>query len=165
MKQSDLQFSDPRIEKIDFRICQEEIISDNLPISIEVETESNPYCKEAIVTLNLLVGKVDKDNKVTTPFYFNGVIVAWIVFIIIIFIPVAVCQTSFAHYIAIACTELLDIRTFTAARFIHANYELYFFSYFCILKKCFSCSATTKNSITLWNYSSAYCVGTNDFCK
>ena len=76
MKQSDLQFSDPRIEKIDFRICQEEIISDNLPISIEVETESNPYCKEAIVTLNLLVGKVDKDNKVTTPFYFNGVIVA-----------------------------------------------------------------------------------------
>ena len=76
MKQSDLQFSDPRIEKIDFRICQEENFSDDLPISIEVETESNPYCKEAIVTLVLLVGEVNKDNNVTTPFYFNGTIIA-----------------------------------------------------------------------------------------
>lgn len=76
MEQSNLQFSDPRIEKIDFRICQEEIISDDLPISIEVETASNPLCKEAIVTLILLVGELNKNNEVITPFYFNGVIVA-----------------------------------------------------------------------------------------
>ena len=76
MKQSDLQFSDPRIEKIDFRICQEETIEDNLPISIEVETASNPCVKEAIVALTLIVGELNKDNEVSTPFYFNGVIVA-----------------------------------------------------------------------------------------
>lgn len=76
MKQSNLQFSDPRIEKIDFRVCQKESVFDNLPISIEVETASNPLCKEAIVTLNLLVGELNTNNQLITPFYFNGIIVA-----------------------------------------------------------------------------------------
>ncbi len=76
MKPSNLQFSDPRVEKIDFRICQEETIEDNLPISIEVETATNPCVKEAMVSLTLIVGELNKDNEVSTHFYFNGVIVA-----------------------------------------------------------------------------------------
>lgn len=76
MKPSNLQFSDPRIEKIDFRLCQEETLSDNLSVDIEVETRINPCCKEAIVTLTLLVGKVNENNEVISPFYFNGEIVA-----------------------------------------------------------------------------------------
>lgn len=76
MEKSNLQFSDPRIEKIDFRICQEETLEVNMPINIGMETETNPYCKEAIVTLTLSVGEVNENNEVTTPFYFNGIIVA-----------------------------------------------------------------------------------------
>lgn len=76
MEQSNLQFTNPRIEKIDFRVCQEENVSSNMPISIEVSNEINPDCKEAIVRLSLVVGEVDENNIVVTAFYFNGDIIA-----------------------------------------------------------------------------------------
>ena len=75
MKQSNLQFTNPYIKKIDFRIG-EDIINTDMPISIEVESEINPEPKEAIVTLYLIVGDIDDENEVTTSFYFNGVISA-----------------------------------------------------------------------------------------
>lgn len=76
MEQSNLQFSNPRIEKIDFRVAKEEIKSDDLPISIEVECNANSDAKEAIVTLNLIIGEIDEQNIVKTSFYFNGNIFA-----------------------------------------------------------------------------------------
>ena len=75
MKQSNLQFTNPYIKKIDFRIG-DDIINTDMPISIEVESEINPEPKEAIVTLYLIVGDIDDENEVTTSFYFNGVISA-----------------------------------------------------------------------------------------
>lgn len=75
MEKSNLQFTDPHIEKIDFRIG-EDIVNTNMPISIEMETEVNPEPKEAIVKLNLIVGEIDDNNEVSTSFYFNGVIAA-----------------------------------------------------------------------------------------
>lgn len=75
MEKSNLQFTDPHIERIDFRIG-EDIVNTNMPISIEMETEINPEPKEAIVKLNLIVGEIDDDNEVSTSFYFNGVIAA-----------------------------------------------------------------------------------------
>ena len=75
MEKSNLQFTDPHIENIDFRIG-EDIVKTNMPISIEMETEVNPEPKEAIVKLNLIVGEIDDNNEVSTSFYFNGVIAA-----------------------------------------------------------------------------------------
>lgn len=76
MEQSNLQFSNPRIEKIDFRVNKEEVESDNLPISIEVECNVNPDVREAIVYLNLIVGEINETNDIITSCYFNGVILA-----------------------------------------------------------------------------------------
>lgn len=75
MKKSDLQFTDPHIEKIDFRIG-EDIINTNIPISIDVESEVNQELKEAIIKLNLMVGNINDESKVITAFYFNGIIAA-----------------------------------------------------------------------------------------
>lgn len=76
MEKSNLQFTDPHITKIDFRLNDYETITEAMPISIEVESEINQDYKEAIVRLNLIVGKVDDENDVVTSFYFNGVICA-----------------------------------------------------------------------------------------
>lgn len=76
MKQSNFQFTDPHIETIDFRISNVKTISNDMPINIEVKCETNSEDKEAIVRLNLVVGKINEDNEVVTPFYFNGTIAA-----------------------------------------------------------------------------------------
>lgn len=79
MRPSDFQFSDPRIEKIDFRIGKNEKKSKNernLPIGIEVQTKVNNKQSNAIVSLFLTVGEVDSENEVITPFYFRGTISA-----------------------------------------------------------------------------------------
>ena len=77
MKQSDLQFSNPRIEKIDFRVNNNIGNSDNIPICIEVETNATIDCQEAIVKLNLIVGEINEESgEVVTSMYFNGIIVA-----------------------------------------------------------------------------------------
>ncbi|MDU2197563.1 MAG: hypothetical protein E7E21_03970 [Peptostreptococcaceae bacterium] len=76
MERSNLQFKNPHINKIDFRVNDYEPDTDNMPISIEVECEINPIGKEAIVTLDLCVGKINKNNKIITSFYFNGEISA-----------------------------------------------------------------------------------------
>ena len=75
MKQSNLQFTDPHIERIDFRIS-ENTINDNLPVEIEVKNEINSNQYEAKVSLNLTVGAVDDQKNVTTAFYFDAVISA-----------------------------------------------------------------------------------------
>ena len=75
MKPSDFQFSDPRIEKIDFRIGKNKK-EQNLPIGIEVQTKVNNKQSNAIVRLFLTVGEIDSENEVITPFYFNGTILA-----------------------------------------------------------------------------------------
>ena len=74
MEQSNLQFTNPRIEKIDFRV-NNEATTDNMPISIEVESEVISDIKQAIVKLNLVVGEMD-DGNIVTSIYFDGVIVA-----------------------------------------------------------------------------------------
>lgn len=77
MKKSNLQFSDPKIKKINFIVNDEDMISSEMPISIEVESELNPYANEAVVNLTLIVGKLDTENKYpTTAIYFNGIITA-----------------------------------------------------------------------------------------
>lgn len=76
MKQSDFQFTDPHIEKIDFRINNEKTISDDLPISIEIESKTHLEYKEATVKLNLVVGKINQNNEVITSLYFKGIIAA-----------------------------------------------------------------------------------------
>lgn len=77
MKQSDLQFSNPRIEKIDFRVNNNIGNSDNIPICIEVETNAATDCQEAIVKLNLIVGEINEESgEVVTSIYFNGIILA-----------------------------------------------------------------------------------------
>lgn len=74
MEQSNLQFTNPRIEKIDFRV-NNEATTDNMPISIEVESEVIPDIKQAVVKLNLVVGEIEDENIVTS-IYFDGVIAA-----------------------------------------------------------------------------------------
>lgn len=71
-----MQFKNPHINKIDFRVNDYEPDTDNMPISIEVECEINQIEKEAIVTLDLYVGKINENNKIITSFYFNGKISA-----------------------------------------------------------------------------------------
>ena len=76
MKQSNFQFTNPHIEKIDFRISNIKPTSNHMPISIEVKSKKNLEDKEATVELNLIVGKINRNNEVGTSLYFNGIIVA-----------------------------------------------------------------------------------------
>lgn len=75
MKTSNLQFTDPHIKKIDFRIG-EEVVNSSIPISIGIEDNINPRSKEASIDLNLVIGEISADNEITTSFYFNGTISA-----------------------------------------------------------------------------------------
>ena len=75
MKKSNLQFTDPHIKKIDFRIG-EEVVNSSIPISIEIEDNINSRSKEASIDLNLVIGEISADNEITTSFYFNGIISA-----------------------------------------------------------------------------------------
>lgn len=75
MKPSDFQFSNPQIEKIDFRICENKNRyknQSNMPVQIKIETNYNKDNLDAIVNLFLTIGKLNYDKKVITPFYFNG---------------------------------------------------------------------------------------------
>ena len=72
MKKSNLQFKDPHIEQIDFRISSEQNPDDDMPINIEIKPQING--NEANVKMILKVGNIDQDNKVTTHFYFCGII-------------------------------------------------------------------------------------------
>lgn len=78
MQKSSFQFSNPRIEKIDFRINETIINSDNLPINMEVKSEMDPENKESITKLNIIIGELDKNdnNLLLNSIYFNGVISA-----------------------------------------------------------------------------------------
>lgn len=76
MEQSNFQFTNPRIEKIDFRISDANNNSNDMPISIDVKAKTNLEDKKAIVKLNLIVGEIDDDNKIITSLYFDGVITA-----------------------------------------------------------------------------------------
>lgn len=76
MERSNLQFTNPHINKVDFRVNDYEPDTDNMPISIEVKCEIGQIEREAIVTLDLYVGKINENNKITTSFYFHGKISA-----------------------------------------------------------------------------------------
>lgn len=76
MEQSNFQFTNPRIEKIDFRISDANNNSNDMPISIDVKAKTKLEDKKAIVKLNLIVGEIDDDNKIITSLYFDGVITA-----------------------------------------------------------------------------------------
>lgn len=76
MKKSDLQFSNPRIDSIDFRVNDKNTKIDDMPISIETNCKVNEEKKEAVVNLNLVIGNIDRNNIVNTAFYFNGNILA-----------------------------------------------------------------------------------------
>ena len=76
MERSNLQFKNPQINKIDFRVNDYDPDTNNMPISIEVECKVSKEEKEAVVSLNLCVGELTKSNGIATSFYFNGVISA-----------------------------------------------------------------------------------------
>ena len=78
MQKSNFQFSNPHIEKIDFRVNETTIDSDNLPISMEIKSEISPNTNEAVTKLNLIVGRLDEDNRdlLLNSIYFDGVISA-----------------------------------------------------------------------------------------
>lgn len=76
MEKSKLQFSNPHIEKIDFRVNSDEVATNEMPISIEVAVNKNPEANEAIVKLNLIVGMQDAEKNIVTAIYFEGDIVA-----------------------------------------------------------------------------------------
>lgn len=76
MERSNLQFKNPQINKIDFRVNDYEPDTNNMPISIEVECKVSKEEKEAVVSLDLCVGELTKANGIATSFYFNGVISA-----------------------------------------------------------------------------------------
>lgn len=73
MEQSNFQFKNPRIEKIDFRVNDDESLTSEMPLSIDVESKVDKDHREAVTRLILTVGEVDDNNKVTTAFYFSGI--------------------------------------------------------------------------------------------
>lgn len=77
MQKSSFQFSNPHIERIDFRINEATINSDNLPINMEVKSEIDSEKNESITKLNIIVGELDNDKDLLlNSIYFNGVISA-----------------------------------------------------------------------------------------
>lgn len=76
MKKSNFQFSDPHIEKIDFRVNKHTIKQDNLPINIKVDTEIEHKKYEAVAKLTIIVGDIDDEDSLLNSIYFNGVISA-----------------------------------------------------------------------------------------
>ena len=76
MERSSLQFKNPQINKIDFRVNDYEPDTNNMPISIEVECKVSKEEKEAVVRLDLCVGELTKTNGIATSFYFDGIISA-----------------------------------------------------------------------------------------
>lgn len=78
MQKSSFQFSNPHIEKIDFRINETTISSDNLPISMEVKSEIDSEKNESVTKLNIIAGGLDDNDKdlLLNSIYFNGVISA-----------------------------------------------------------------------------------------
>ena len=76
MERSNLQFKNPQINKIDFRVNDYEPDTNNMPISIEVECKVSKEEKEAVVSLDLCVGELTKTNGIATSFYFDGIISA-----------------------------------------------------------------------------------------
>lgn len=77
MEQSKFQFSNPHITKIDFRVNEKKIDSNDMPISIDVKSEVNKENKEAVTALTLVVGEVNEENEeLVTSIYFNGTIAA-----------------------------------------------------------------------------------------
>lgn len=76
MKQSNLQFTNPHIEKIDFRTNDIEHCPTDIPVHINIESEINDDARRAIVKLKLCVGNLNDDKEVVSSFYFNGIIAA-----------------------------------------------------------------------------------------
>ena len=76
MERSSLQFKNPQINKIDFRVNDYEPDTNNMPICIEVGCKVSKEEKEAVVSLDLCVGELTKTNGIATSFYFDGIISA-----------------------------------------------------------------------------------------
>ena len=78
MNKSNFQFSNPHIEKIDFRVNVAAVDSDNLPISINIQNDIFPEGNKSITKLNLIIGNLDKEDNdfLLNSIYFNGIISA-----------------------------------------------------------------------------------------
>ncbi len=78
MEKSMFQFSNPRIEKVIFKVNGiDEVDSENIPIGIEVHSEINEEDKTAVVRLDLSVGRIDEQTgDLLNSVYFDGCIVA-----------------------------------------------------------------------------------------
>lgn len=76
MQKSSFQFSNPHVEKIDLRINETPISSDNLPISMEIKSEIDSEKKESVTKLNIIVGELDDNDALLNSIYFNGIISA-----------------------------------------------------------------------------------------
>ena len=73
---SSFQFSNPHIERIDFRINEATLNSNDLPINMEVKSEIDSESNESVTKLNIIVGELDDNDLLLNAMYFNGVISA-----------------------------------------------------------------------------------------
>ncbi len=76
MQKSSFQFSNPHIERIDFRINEATLNSNGLPINMEVKSEIDSESNESVTKLNIIVGELDDNDLLLNAMYFNGVISA-----------------------------------------------------------------------------------------
>ena len=76
MQKSSFQFSNPHIERIDFRINEATLNSNGLPINMEVKSEIDSEKNESVTKLNIIVGELDDNDLLLNAMYFNGVISA-----------------------------------------------------------------------------------------
>lgn len=76
MQKSSFQFSNPHIERIDFRINETTLNTNSLPINMEVISEIDSEKNESITKLNIIVGELSDDDLLLNAMYFNGIISA-----------------------------------------------------------------------------------------
>ena len=76
MERSNLQYKDPKIEKIDFEINNDDEYNPDLPVSIEVNSDIDQESNTSTTKLKLTVGECNENHKVLTAFYFCGIISA-----------------------------------------------------------------------------------------
>ena len=75
MKESSLQFSNPRIEGVIFKIKEYiQDFEDDIPIDIQINVEKAEQECLALVRLNIIVGELnDEEKELKHSLYFNGV--------------------------------------------------------------------------------------------
>ena len=88
-----------------------------------------------------------------------------VVLVVVILVPVAIGETTFAHHIAVTCAELLDVGSGARMRLIHTDDELHFVAYVGCLKEGLTRAATAKHGIALLNLGTTRVVDADYLCK